>query len=84
MHRDEGPHDFYPEQRSVDLGGLLVVLQKPRDMDGMVVVRVMPARGTQVLIRPEDGRVDMLAIDLGADFAGMQPVFIWEGATDGA
>jgi hypothetical protein len=81
MHQDDIRH-FYPEQRSVDLGGLLVVLQKPRDMDGMVVVRVLPASGTQVLIRPEDGRVDMLSIDLGEGFHHLSPVFVWEGESD--
>jgi hypothetical protein len=75
----EPDNDFYPEQRSVMLDNVLVILQKPREMDGMVVVRVMPPRGTQVLIRPEDTRLDMLTISLGPNFEGMAPVFVWEG-----
>ena len=73
---------FNPDQTAVELGGVWVILQKARETDGLVVVRVFPPRGSHVLARPEDDRLDILCVEMGEPFIGRPPVFVWEGEVE--
>lgn len=45
----------------------------------IVVARIYPRKGMQVLVQPDGDRLDLVMVDITHDFPKLPTSFIWEG-----
>lgn len=69
-------------EAAVEHAGVWVLLTSD-DAGDIVVARIYPRKGMQVMVQPDGGRLDLVMVSLAPNLPSLPTNFVWEGDSDG-